>query len=89
MDTITIETHGDDIEATATHYACCGSVRGRCSHNHRTLSGALRCMARDQSGCASQGGYSDRDVQAFDSQDNAIATWIQEGYEADEGRWIA
>lgn len=39
-----------------------GSVRGNCGHRHRTLSGAVRCLERDSSGCHSQGGYSDRNL---------------------------
>ena len=49
-----------------------GSVRGRCSHNHKTIGGALACLAKDQAGCASQGGYSDREV--YDSDGNEIPT---------------
>ena len=47
---------------TPPTYVCSGSVRGECSHRHRTLSGALRCLERDRSGCHAQGGYSDREV---------------------------
>ena len=47
-------------------YVCSGSVRGECGHVHRTLRGAARCLARDQRGCRSQGGYSDRHVRHAD-----------------------
>ena len=43
-------------------YICRGSVRGDCGHQHRTMTGAARCLRRDQSGCGSQGGYSDRRI---------------------------
>lgn len=48
-------------------YFCEGSVRGRCQHNHRTLRGAERCLAQDVAGCHTQGGWSDREIQAEDS----------------------
>jgi oxalate decarboxylase/phosphoglucose isomerase-like protein (cupin superfamily) len=47
---------------TKTTYITRGSVRGQCSHKHRTVSGALKCLERDQSGCHEHGGYSDREV---------------------------
>lgn len=40
------------------NYIVYGSVRGLVSE-HRTRSGAERSLSRDQSGCRSQGGYSD------------------------------
>lgn len=43
-----------------------GSVRGACPHIHRTEEAAARCLARDQRGCASQGGYSDRQIYRVD-----------------------
>ena len=46
-----------------------GSVRGRCKHTHRTIGAALACIARDMSGCVSQGGYSDREVVRADGED--------------------
>lgn len=39
-----------------------GPVRGHCGHKHRTEAAAERCLAKDQRGCHSQGGYSDRVV---------------------------
>lgn len=45
-----------------TTYTTIGSIRGCCDHNHRTLTGAARCLAKDQKGCESQGGYSDRRI---------------------------
>lgn len=42
------------------HYEAIGSVRGSCGHHHRSVRTAQDCAERDQSGCASQGGYSDR-----------------------------
>lgn len=45
-------------------YIVYGSVRGLVSE-HRTQSAAERSLARDQSGCRSQGGYSDASVYAW------------------------
>ena len=45
-----------------TRYTTVGSVRGRCSHAHRSLDTALACIDRDHRGCQRQGGYSDRRV---------------------------
>lgn len=47
-----------------TTYTCVGSVRGSCGHDHKTIAAAVRCNDRDQKGCASQGGYSDRSIVA-------------------------
>lgn len=47
-------------------YTTEGSVRGWCGHRHRTAQAAVECIRRDQSGCASQGGYSDREVMVMD-----------------------
>jgi hypothetical protein len=49
-----------------TYYTCgtTRDVRGNCGHRHRTILGAVRCNDRDQAGCASQGGYSDRSIVA-------------------------
>ena len=41
-----------------------GSVRGDCGHHHRTVAAAEACLEQDRRGCASQGGYSDREVYA-------------------------
>lgn len=46
----------------ATRYTTTGSIRGGCAHLHRTREAAARCLARDERGCATQGGYSDRRV---------------------------
>jgi hypothetical protein len=51
---------------TMNTYTTDGSVRGDCGHRHRTLSGAIQCLARDQAGCKSQGGYSDRQIRHSD-----------------------
>lgn len=52
----------------ATSYTCgvWTDVRGTCGHSHRTLVAAKRCLAKDQAGCESQGGYSDRLVRDQD-----------------------
>ena len=44
------------------YYVAKGSVRGRCSHRHRSWLAAQKCCDRDQRGCERQGGYSDRRV---------------------------
>ena len=54
-------------------FRCVGLVRGWCGHEHRTISGALRCIDRDTRGCSAQGGYSDRVIR--DSQDRVIPAW--------------
>lgn len=64
----------------ATTYTTTGSVRGSCGHNHRTLATAFSCLDSDQDGCASQGGYSDRQVMAVENgEERPLA-----GDEADE-----
>lgn len=52
-----------------TGYTTCGSVRGCCGHNHRTIETAQRCVDSDQAGCARQGGYSDRSVVRRDGEE--------------------
>lgn len=47
-----------------------GSVRGNCGHKHRTLSGAVKCLERDQNGRHSQHGYSDRSIYEIDEAGN-------------------
>lgn len=59
-------------------YECIGSVCGGCGHRHRTLSGAVRCLQHSISGCASQGGYSDRAIVRSDGE------YMVE----DDGDWI-
>ena len=54
--------------ATIT-YTTQGNVRGCCGHKHRTIEAAKRCADRDQAGCASQGGYSDRSVVRYDGSE--------------------
>lgn len=48
----------------SSYYTCGTSrnVRGNCGVHHRTIDAAERCCRRDQAGCASQGGYSDRAI---------------------------
>lgn len=67
---------------TKTTYSCIGSVRGSCKHNHRTLGGAAQCLERDQNGCHSQGGYSDRRIVASDGV--TVTTYL-----GDDGRLVA
>jgi hypothetical protein len=47
-------------------YIVYGSVRGLVS-GHRTQRGAEKSLGRDQSGCRSQGGYSDASVYEWTS----------------------
>jgi len=44
-------------------YTTWGSIRGDCGHVHRSYAAAETCIERDQRGCATQGGYSDRTVR--------------------------
>ena len=53
---------------TTTYYTATGPARGECGHRHRTIEGAQRCATRDGEGCASQGGYSDREVGRLDGE---------------------
>ena len=53
-------------------YYTSGNVRGRCPHKHRSADSAEACRARDAEGCASQGGYSDREVYR---SDGALMVW--------------
>lgn len=56
-----------NAEPTLDYFTTDGSVRGCCGHKHSAYEQAQRCIDRDQAGCASQGGYSDRHVVAVDS----------------------
>jgi hypothetical protein len=62
-------------------YSTYGSVRGCCGHRHNTIDAAEACLAKDQDGCRSQRGYSDRSVVEVDDQgrlyhDLAADEWI-------------
>lgn len=59
------EQHYDGSTHTGDHYRCVGSVRGWCGHRHTSVREAVRCLQRDQRGCKSQGGYSDRCVYLY------------------------
>lgn len=66
---------------TKTIYTTYGSVRGCCGHRHRTPEAAQACIDRDQRGCASQGGYSDRSIatvgpNGYLYRDEACEDWI-------------
>lgn len=50
------------VRATKVRYICSGPVRGECGVRHLSRAAAESCIARDHSGCARQGGYSDRVV---------------------------
>jgi len=62
----------DSKTITAT-YTTEGGVRGNCGHRHRSIGAAYACIRDDQRGCASQGGYSDRDIVRCDSE--ALTAW--------------
>lgn len=53
-------------ETLKAGYITIGSVRGACPHIHRTIEAAQACLDRDQRGCASQHGYSDRRIVRVD-----------------------
>ena len=57
---------GDLAAPVNARFITRGQVRGDCSHQHRTLTGAARCLRRDQRGCGQQGGYSDRAIYYAD-----------------------
>lgn len=44
-------------------YTTWGSVRGCCGHLHATIEAAEKCIEKDNTGCQSQGGYSDRQIR--------------------------
>ncbi len=50
-----------------TYYTTVGRVRGECGHKHRTVTAAQACAERDDDGCATQGGYSDRSIRAVEN----------------------
>ena len=73
------------------YYVAYGSVRGSCGHRHRTIGSAQRCIDSDMSGCARQGGYSDRyvtvredghEVDLTDAEVNEIDYYESGGGEA-------
>jgi hypothetical protein len=51
-----------DQTTTRIVYSTYGSVRGCCGHRHQSMGAAEKCLAHDQAGCRSQGGYSDRSI---------------------------
>lgn len=68
-------------------YSTQGSVRGSCPHKHRSLRTALLCVQKDQKGCASVGGYSDRRVVHFDGSP-LTETEAETLQELEEDHWI-
>ena len=50
-------------------YIAWGSVRGWCSHRHRTPESAAECAKEDHHACSTQGGYSDRAVWELTPQE--------------------
>jgi hypothetical protein len=71
-----------------TKYTCQGDVRGDCGVMHRTISSACKCITRDQTGCASQGGYSDRIVRAVEN--NSVRPLNEEEHQQyfEESDWV-
>ncbi len=55
------------------YYTVWGTIRGGCGHAHRTLQGAVRCLERDQNGCQSRGGYSDREIRVISDRKDAVS----------------
>ena len=52
-----------------TTYTTRGRIRGCCGHKHKTIEAAAACLRDDHSGCASQGGYSDREIARTDGEE--------------------
>jgi len=50
------------MTTTTVIFSTYGSVRGCCGHRHKSRAAAEKCLANDQAGCKSQGGYSDREI---------------------------
>lgn len=75
------------MTTTKTIFTTYGSVRGCCGHRHETRDGADKCLALDQAGCASQGGYSDREVVLVGSDGYLYHDMGQVGAE-DGDHWI-
>jgi hypothetical protein len=50
-------------------YTTMGKMRGVCGHNHRSISGAFRCLVLDQNCCMKGGGYTDRGIVRTDGKD--------------------
>lgn len=70
----------------AEYWTTWGSVRGGCDHLHRSPEAAEACCARDDRGCRTQGGYSDRyvrvvtsrrDVESYDVTVGPGYPWVQ------------
>jgi hypothetical protein len=69
------------MSQTIRGYTTYGSVRGKSGKLHRSREAAERDLARDQCGCASQGGYSDRAVvvvcrDGYLYYDDACTDWV-------------
>jgi hypothetical protein len=70
-----------DTTVRVKGYTTCGSVRGQSGRLHRTREAAGRDLARDQRGCRSAGGYSDRSVVVVGSdgylyRDESCREWV-------------
>jgi hypothetical protein len=63
-----------------------GSVRGKVSSNHRTLSGAVRSMLRDRRSCGRLGGGSYSDAEVYAQIDGTIHHIPI--YENEDGGWF-
>lgn len=60
-------------------FTCWGSVRCGCGVAHKTEEAAEKCIAADQRGCESQGGYSDRRVREIDEAGQATKYSVTRG----------
>lgn len=60
-------------------YTTWGPVRGGCGHAHRSIEAAERCLEKDQRGCASQGGYSDRSIRRIEKREEATSYDVTRG----------
>lgn len=59
-------------------FTCVGDVRGQCDTHHHTIGTARRCIQRDRDGCASQGGYSDREIVAIEDGQQRELTDVEQ-----------
>ena len=60
-----------------TTYTTRGSVRGCCGHAHESIETAAACLRGDHSGCASQGGYSDRVIVRTDGEELSEGEYLE------------
>ena len=78
----------------AKTYKCIGNVRGWCYTDHRTITGAGRCVLSDRAGCLKMGGYTDRVIVEHKGGEptgrvgtviaDAPGRWLVELWESDD-----